>query len=309
MKYITYSYKEKKSLGVLIDSNVIDLHLVSNGEIPNNMSEFLINFEQNHSWVCININKHKSNSCSLSDVILHAPLENPNSFRDAYAFREHVAAGRKSRGLGMIPEYDLFPVFYFSNHNAICGPGEVEIQKAQSFKLDYELEIAAVIGKEGRNISVDKADDYIAGYTIMNDLSARSLQKEEMKLNLGPAKGKDFSTSIGPYIITKDDLEHKILSSKDGDRYNLSMRAFVNGKLLSEDNFKNITWTFAQIISRVSDGVNIYPGDIIGSGTCATGCLLELNQTKNSNVWLKNGDEIKLEIDELSFLENTLKFI
>ena len=156
---------------------------------------------------------------------------------------------------------------------------------------------------------MDEADDYIMGYTIMNDLSARALQKEEMKLSLGPAKGKDFLTTLGPYILTKDELKDKCIPSSNGDRYDLNMRAYLNGKLLSEDNFKNITWTFAQIISRVSNGTEIYPGDVIGSGTCATGCLLELNQTNNTDIWLKDGDEIKLEIDRKGSLVNTIKFI
>ena len=209
----------------------------------------------------------------------------------------------------MIPEYDQFPVFYYGNHNAIAGAGEVLIQKDHSVKLDYELEIAAIIGKKGKNIPVGEADDYILGYTIMNDLSARGLQQEEMKLSLGPAKGKDFLTTLGPYIITKDELKDKCISNNDGDRYDLNMRAYLNGKLLSEDNFKNITWTFAQIISRVSNGTEIYSGDVIGSGTCATGCLLELNQTNNTDIWLADGDEIKLEVDRMGSLVNTVKLI
>ena len=242
-------------------------------------------------------------------VSLMSPILNPASLRDAYAFRQHVEAGRKSRGLDMIPEYDQFPVFYYGNHNAVSGGGEVRIQKDQSEKLDYELEIAAIIGKEGINISVDKADEYIVGYTIMNDLSARALQKEEMKLSLGPAKGKDFLTTLGPFIVTKDEIEDKRISGENGDRYDLPMYAYLNGQLVSKDNFKNITWTFAQIISRISNGTTIYPGDVIGSGTCATGCLLELNQTNNTNIWLQDGDEIKLEVDKMGSLVNTIKFI
>ena len=163
-----------------------------------------------------------------------------------------------------------------------------------------------IIGKGGKNISVDEADDYIMGYTIMNDLSARALQKEEMKLSLGPAKGKDFLTTLGPFIITKDDIEDKRISSQNGDRYDLNMRAYLNGKLLSEDNFKNITWTFAQIISHISMGTTLYPGDVIGSGTCATGCLLEINLKNKSNNWLKINDVVRLEIDNLGKLENKI---
>tara|TARA_Y100000996_G_scaffold415214_1_gene408765 strand:+ start:915 stop:1844 length:930 start_codon:yes stop_codon:yes gene_type:complete len=309
MKYLTYSLMGEISLGVLINDQVINLNKVSNGKIPNDINEFLRDFEVNHLWVRENIDNINFEGISLGEIVLHSPIPKPNSLRDAYAFRMHVEAGRKSRGLQMIPEYDLFPVFYYSNHNAIGGPGEVCIDKDQSVKLDYELEIAAIIGKKGKNIPIHEADDYIVGFTIMNDLSARGLQKEEMKLSLGPAKGKDFLTTLGPFLVTKDDLQNFCLKSGKGNKYDLGMRAYLNNKLLSEDNFKNISWSFAEIISRISNGTYIYPGDVIGSGTCATGCLLELNQTNNTNIWLNDGDEIRLEIDCLSSLTNTIRIL
>tara|TARA_Y100001970_G_scaffold147102_1_gene180615 strand:- start:2908 stop:3831 length:924 start_codon:yes stop_codon:yes gene_type:complete len=307
LKLVFFKYNNKAdvmpvehiSFGVLLDDNVVDLSQLGISDIFDERNISNLDFEE--------ILKSDKNKVSINKISIF-PLK-PNSLRDGYAFRQHVEAGRKSRGLEMIPEYDQFPVFYYGNHNAIGGPGEVRIQKEQSVKLDYELEIAAIIGKKGKNISVDEADDYIMGYTIMNDLSARALQKEEMKLSLGPAKGKDFLTTLGPYIITKDELEDKCISSKNGNRYDLNMRAYLNGKLLSEDNFKNITWTFAQIISRVSNGTDVFPGDVIGSGTCATGCLLELNQTNNTDIWLKDGDEIKLEVDRMGYLVNIIKII
>ena len=308
MKYLTYSINDEMFLGVLIKNEIINLNKFSKGKIPNCMNLFLNDFENNHLWVNNNIDKMSYKGIKLDDVIVCAPIPKPNSLRDAYAFREHVVAGRKSRGLEMIPEYDLFPVFYYSNHNAISGPGEIFIEKDQAVKLDYELEIAAVIGKKGKNISVDEADDYIVGYTIMNDLSARALQKEEMKLSLGPAKGKDFLTTIGPFFVTKDDLRKYCIKSEKGNRYDLGMKAYLNEELLSEDNFKNITWTFAEIISRISNGTYIYPGDVIGSGTCSTGCFLELNQTNKTDIWLEDGDKVNLEIDLLGNLINTIAY-
>ena len=141
----------------------------------------------------------------------------------------------------------------------------------------------------------------------MNDLSARGMQMKEMKLNLGPAKGKDFGSTFGPYLVTKDELESYRVSSPEGDRYKLGMKAFVNDIQVSEDNLSNMNWTFAQIIERVSYGADIFPGDIIGSGTCGTGCFLELNGSKiTDNQWLKPGDEVKLEIDKLGSLSNTI---
>jgi fumarylacetoacetate (FAA) hydrolase len=237
-----------------------------------------------------------------------SPLPRPLSIRDAYAFRQHVEAGRKNRGLPMIPEYDHFPVFYFSNALAVTGQGDVPVHPKALEKLDYELEVAIVIGKEGRDIPADQADEYIFGYMIMNDWSGRALQMEEMKLNLGPAKGKDFAMSLGPYLVPRDSLKaNRLPASTKGERYDLKMQAFVNGQKLSDGNLKNMTWTFAQILERVSMGVTLYPGEVIGSGTVGTGCLLELNGSGvTQNQWLKPGDEVILEIEELGSLKNTI---
>lgn len=243
-----------------------------------------------------------------------SPLPNPESCRDAYAFRQHVATARQNRGLDMIPEFDQFPVFYFTNHKAIYGPGEIPIMPDHLQKLDYELEIAIVTGKSGRNIRAENADNYIAGFMIMNDLSARQLQMEEMKLNLGPAKGKDFASSFGPWLVTPDELAPHSTNPREGHtgtNYNLTMKAYINGELYSEGNFAEMDWTFAEILERVSYGVDIYPGEIIGSGTVGTGCLLEINGTearKNPDYepkWLNENDQITLEVSELGQLTNT----
>jgi fumarylacetoacetate (FAA) hydrolase len=238
-------------------------------------------------------------------VTIVSPIPRPVSMRDGYAFRQHVEAARRNRGVPMIEEFDHFPVFYFTNHMAVTGPGNVAVQKLACEKLDYELEVAIVIGKECRNVSAAHADDSIFGYMIMNDWSARTLQMEEMKLNLGPAKGKDFATSLGPYLVPREDLKKFAVPGPHGERHNLRMKAFVNGKQLSDGNLKDISWTFAQIIERASYGVTLYPGEVIGSGTVGTGCLLELNGSKiTDNLWLKPGDEVVMEIDELGKLVN-----
>jgi fumarylacetoacetate (FAA) hydrolase len=209
----------------------------------------------------------------------------------------------------MIPEFDLFPVFYFTNHQGVTGPGNVHVQKDHLNKLDYELEVAIVIGKAGKNIPASQADEYIFGYTIMNDWSARYLQMEEMKLNLGPAKGKDFATSLGPWLVTRDELlkDQKLASSPKGEIFHAEMTAKINQKEFSRGNAKDMNWTFAQIIERASYGVTLYPGDVIGSGTVGTGCLLELNGSKiTDNLWLKPGDIVDLEVEGLGKLENTI---
>ena len=182
-------------------------------------------------------------------------------------------------------------------------------------KLDFELEVAIVICKPGKNIKAEEADEYIGGYMIMNDISARELQMEEMKLNLGPAKGKDFSTVIGPMLVTPDELEEYLIPAKEnhvGNAYNLSMKCWVNGVQVSEGNLGDMDWTFAEIIERCSYGVQLYPGDIIGSGTVGTGCFLELNGTGKLNdpeykeQWLQEGDEVEMEIENLGILKNTI---
>jgi fumarylacetoacetate (FAA) hydrolase len=182
-------------------------------------------------------------------------------------------------------------------------------------KLDFELEAAIVICKHGRNIKAEEADEYIGGLMIMNDLSARRLQMEEMLLNLGPAKGKDFATTIGPWLVTIDELEEFVVPAKEGHvgkSWNLKMVCRVNSVQVSEGNLADMDWTFAEIIERASYGVDLYPGDVIGSGTVGTGCFLELNGTGKLNdpayqeQWLKGGDVVELEIDELGVLSNTI---
>lgn len=250
-------------------------------------------------------------------VRLVSPIPRPPSCRDAYAFRQHVETARRNRGADMIPEFDQFPVFYFTNHNAVFGEGDVILEKDHFERLDFELECAIVIGKGGKNIPASQADEHIAGFTIMNDLSARQLQMEEMMLSLGPAKGKDFATILGPWLVTPDELKDYKIETPNGITYDLVMTARHNGKETSRGNLKDMNWTFAQIIERASYGVELYPGDVIGSGTVGTGCYLELNGTKAREaraagkaytpVWLKEGDEISLSITGLGTLTNKIK--
>ncbi len=244
---------------------------------------------------------------ATSAVTLLAPIPRPPSMRDGYAFRQHVETARRNRGLEMIPEFDQFPVFYFTNHQAVVGPGPLAVMPRHLEKLDFELEAAIVIGEEARNVTAARADAIIFGMTIMNDFSARVLQMDEMKLSLGPAKGKDFATGLGPYLVTMDELASATKQTDAGAHFDLGMRAFVNGVQVSNGNVKDMTWTFAQILERASYGVTLYPGDVIGSGTCGTGCFLELNGSKiTKDQWLKVGDVVALEIDQLGRLENTI---
>jgi fumarylacetoacetate (FAA) hydrolase len=242
----------------------------------------------------------------LKDVVLRAPIPRPPSMRDAYAFRQHVATARKNRGLEMIPEFDEFPVFYFTNHQAVTGPGDVMVERLHTEQLDFELEAAIVIGKGGKNLRAETADRSIFGLTIMNDWSARRLQMQEMKLSLGPAKGKDFATSIGPWLVTTDELADRTTAGQHGSSFDLVMTAEVNGKKVSHGNLKDMTFTFAQILERASYGVVLHPGEVIGSGTVGTGCFLELNGSGVTNQWLAPGDEVILAIERLGRLVNRI---
>jgi 2-keto-4-pentenoate hydratase/2-oxohepta-3-ene-1,7-dioic acid hydratase in catechol pathway len=304
MKFVTFEKQDGiVKVGLLLDMDyVVDLHEASDGLLPDNLLDFLgdsvINLERTAEL--LSISKEHKGVYSLNEFHLEAPLPSPRSFRDFYAFEKHVKTARENRGLEMIPEWYEMPVFYFSNHLAIKGP-EVDIVKPKEcLSLDYELEIACVIGKKGENIRASDAEDYIFGYCILNDWSARDLQRKEMKVGLGPAKGKDFSTSIGPWIVTKDELE----PLKSGKGFDLSMVARVNGKPLSEGNFKDIHYSFAEMIERASRDVTIFPGEIIGSGTVGTGCILELGTDVHR--WLLSGDVVEFEVEKLGILKNTV---
>lgn len=243
-------------------------------------------------------------SVGLEEVRLRAPIELPPSVRDFYAFEQHVKTARANRGLGMIPEWYDFPVFYFSNHRAIYGPEDEIPYPRKSKALDFELEMACVIGRAGRDISAQQGSLYIAGYCVMNDWSARDLQMEEMKLNMGPVKGKDFATSLGPWLVTPDELSGKLTDQGAAERYDLAMTAKLNGKEISRGNFKDIYFSFPQMIERASMNTWLVPGDVIGSGTVGTGCLLEFGDKRER--YLQPGDVMELEIEGLGVLRNTV---
>lgn len=317
MKLVSYLKDGHEQLALLHEGLLYDMDAL-HPSLPSSMTMFLNYWEDYYpaaSGILKNIveGSTRFSGKSMDDCHILAPVPSPVSLRDAYAFRQHVEAGRRNRGLEMIPEFDEFPVFYFSNHNAVFGPGNICCMPDHFQKLDFELEVAIVINRPGRNIHAAEADDYIAGYMIMNDFSARGLQMEEMKLNLGPAKGKDFATSLGAVLVTPDELEDRITPSDSiGKKYNLPMKAYVNGVQVSEGNLKDMSWSFAEIIERVSYGVTLFPGDVIGSGTVGTGCFLELNGTNKlankdaQEQWLKEGDEIILEVERLGRLRNTI---
>ena len=237
----------------------------------------------------------------LKDVRLRSPIPRPLLLRDFYAFEEHVKNARGRRGLTIPEEWYEFPAFYYSNPSTVVGPDDDVLYPSYSKALDFELEIACVIGKGGTNVPEKKARDFIAGYTIMNDWSARDVQEKEMKIGLGPAKAKDFATSLGPWLVTSDELQDKTAGS---DKFDLDMTASVNGKLLSKGNAKNMHWSFPQMIARASEAVELHPGEVFGSGTVGTGSILELGPKVHA--YLQPGDNVELEIERLGVLRNRI---
>ena len=309
MKLLTYRIDKIKvdQIGILYNQSVFNL----NACFGNKSLIEIIQIKNYQQKIANFISAKNCKKHDINDIMLLPPIPKPNSFRDAYAFRQHVETARKNRGAKMLPEFDQFPVFYFSNHNNMYGHNqEIELMPDHFEQLDYELELAILIGKGGRNILSKNADKHIAGFFILNDLSARKLQIEEMKLNLGPAKGKDFANVIGPYLVTSDELESKSIETKFGKKYDLKMSAYLNGELLSQGNAKDMDWTFGEIIERASYGVDLFAGDIIGSGTVGTGCLLELNGSRKNidgkKKWLKAGDEIELQIEGIGKITNKI---
>ncbi|TAD92421.1 MAG: fumarylacetoacetate hydrolase family protein, partial [Bacteroidetes bacterium] len=308
MKLVTHLYNENEQLAMYYNGllyNMDQLH----PDLPNTMGMFLnywdevIELAQRCHQAIVDGHISPAKAVNFAGAEVLAPVPFPTSCRDGYAFRQHVETARRNRGVPMIAEFDAFPVFYFTNHNSIKGPGTIKCMPDSLDQLDFELEAAIVINRYGRNIPAAEADQYIGGLMIMNDLSARRLQLEEMLLNLGPAKGKDFCTVLGPWLITLDELAPYEIPAKPGHTglaWNLNMQCTVNGVQVSQANLGDMDWTFAELVERASYGTLLHPGDVIGSGTCGTGCFLELNGTAKLQdpqavpQWLQPGDVVAL---------------
>jgi 2-keto-4-pentenoate hydratase/2-oxohepta-3-ene-1,7-dioic acid hydratase in catechol pathway len=248
--------------------------------------------------------REPSEVVALRDVRLRAPIPKPPTIRDFYAFEQHVRTARQRRGLEMIPEWYEFPVFYFSNPYATCGPDDAVAIPPECKEMDYELEVAAVVGRAGEDLDAATAERHIAGYMVMNDWSARDIQRREMKLSMGPVKGKDFATSLGPVLVTPEEIE----PCRKGKAFDLQMVARVNGEEWSRASLADIHWSFGDMLAWATRATRVEPGDVIGSGTCGTGCILELALVHGGQryPWLKPGDVVELEVEHLGVLRNTV---
>lgn len=247
---------------------------------------------------------------ALAGVQLLAPLE-PATIRDFVAFEEHVEGVRKSIDgvAGVVAEWYEAPTFYFTNPHTVTGTGEIIGIPAGCDDLDFETEVAAVVGhlpgSDGRNLSAADAHRHIFGYTILNDWSARDLQRREMKVSLGPCKGKDFSNTLGPWIVTADEFEH--LHDDEGF-LPISMEVEVNGERVGQDLLSNMGWPFAELVAYASQDSVVRPGDVLGSGTCGRGCLAELWGRNGSKTPppLKTGDVVRMAVEGIGSIENAV---
>ena len=316
MKLVRYrgNYGNHKMYGVVFGNAIVNCNALEPNRIfgsQNIVFEFLEQIRQDVDYATLmrerSVGLVDANIGWMRQILADTPIKAPiapPSFRDFYAFEAHVRNARKKRGLDMIAEWYDAPVFYFSNTAGIVGPNAPIRKPKETNELDYELEIAVIIGKEGSDIPVHEADSHIAGFTILNDWSARDIQRHEMKVGLGPAKGKDFATSIGPYLVTPDELADRIIDTAQGNRYDLTMTAHVNNVEYSRGNAKEMRWTFAELIAQASKNTTLKVGDLIGSGTVGTGCITEFPEGTYS--WLQPGDVVRLEIERLGILENTV---
>lgn len=314
MKLVTYKSENTEArTGWLVADGVVDMQR-AHEDLPNDMLSFIDDNER-----LLPIAQSVENTpahYTLDKVQLLAPLPNPRSFRDYIGFEQHMLNASKSFGHQVGNAWYEVPIFYFTNHHGVFGPEDEIKRPAKETKLDLETELAVIIGKKGSDISIDEAEDYIFGYTVFNDWTARAIQKHEMTVPLGPHKGKDFANAIGPCIVTKDEFEEKkVTVTKDTfpehlrfplnptHRFNLKMEARINGKTICEGNYNTIYWTFPQMMERASEnGVNLMPGDILGSGTVGWGSLIENNFTVHRPI--EPGDVVEIEIEGIGVLRN-----
>jgi 2-keto-4-pentenoate hydratase/2-oxohepta-3-ene-1,7-dioic acid hydratase in catechol pathway len=318
MKLVTFKNpKGQTRIGWLTKDGqgVVDMKLTDK-RLPNDMLSFIDKNERCFKIIKENNLEDTPPQYQLAEVQLLAPLPNPCSFRDYVGFEQHMLNASKSFGHTVGEAWYEIPIFYFTNHQAIYGMNDAIKRPEKEIKMDLELEMAVVMGKKGKDIKAENADDYIFGYTVFNDWTARFIQKKEMTVPLGPHKGKDFANAIGPYIVTKDEFEqyrctisrethpeHLTMPLTTGDRFDVKMTAKINDTVICEGNYKTVYWTFPQMIERASENnVTIMPGDILGSGTVGWGSLIENNFSIHRP--LEPGDVVELEIEGIGILKN-----
>jgi fumarylacetoacetate (FAA) hydrolase len=320
MKLVSYLTDGHDQLAFLVDNLLYDCDLL-HPELPNSMNMFLHYWNDMYPIAKQVDDAIKSGRISsdrgipIEDLEMLPAVPFPTSCRKGYAFRHQVLIMRKQMGLALNETFDQFVGFGFANHHSIQGPGKIKCMPDHLKQLDVELEAAIIICKHGRNITAEEADEYIGGFMIMNQLIARKLEIDELQLNPGLGKGKDFAISIGACLVTLDELEQFEVPAKFGHigkNWNLEMKCAVNGEQISGGNLSDMDWTFAELIERCAYGVDLQPGDIISSGAVSGGFLKsnnthKTNDNNHSEKWLQAGDTIEMEIDGLGLLFNTIE--
>src|SRR3954463_3752852 len=233
-----------------------------------------------------------------ADLVFGRPVLDPPSFRDFYAFERHVRTMWERRGQENPEAWYRLPIFYFSNTSELRGPGEAVWAPAGSVELDYELEVGALVHPPAVNLSEAAAEEAIGGYFVLNDWSARDLQRDESAVRLGPAKGKDFATTLGPWLVTADEIAF----ARAGKGYDLAATATINGEVISRGTWRDIHFSFGDMVERAAADVQLRAGDVLGSGTVGGCCLLEVKDESGFGRYLQPGDELRLKVDRLGAL-------
>ncbi|MDO7840786.1 fumarylacetoacetate hydrolase family protein [Sphingomonas immobilis] len=292
MKLVTYSSTKGgiPSIGVMVGDGIVDLPEASGHRLPATMLAFLEGGDAFMDMARAAVAAAAPRP--LAEIRLHAPLPRPQSIRDTISFEGHMRFFKERTGRPVPDVWFERPIYYKGNPATVIGPDDDIRWPNFSEKLDYELEFGVIIGTRGSDIPIEKALDHVAGYVIFNDMSARETITYETGGNLGPAKGKDFDTGnvMGPWLVTRDEI----------DPSDLALEARINGEVWSRGRSSDMRWSFAQIISFISQSETLHPGDFIGSGTCEKGCGAELDR------WLKPGDVIELAVEGLGVLRNTV---
>jgi 2-keto-4-pentenoate hydratase/2-oxohepta-3-ene-1,7-dioic acid hydratase in catechol pathway len=288
VRLVTYARNGSRRLGGLVDDVVVDLpSAVAHPAFPATMEAMVRAGPATIDAARTTLARAEVKRHAVEDVRLLVPIL-PASLRDFLAFESHVKAGSARRGEPVPEAWYEIPVYYKGNHRSVYGPEEEIPWPPYTEELDYELEVAAVLGGRGRDIDEDAAGDLIFGYTLLNDWSARDIQRKEMAVRLGPAKAKDFATSLGPCVVTADELDPR----------GLRLVARVDGEVWSEGALGEARWTFPQMIAHVSQAEDVWPGDVYGSGTFGGGCGLDLGK------FLWPGAVVELEADGIGILRN-----
>ena len=288
MKIAAFERERQRCHGLVIGDQIHSL--------PGNVDIFKILNEDS-------VLRHCEGSLPMDSVRLLPPVQ-PGAIRDFITFEQHVIGSYAGIGRVVPAEWYEIPTFYFTNPHCLIGAKDPVPVPPECKLFDFELEVAAIISHDGYNLTVEEAVDYIAGFTIFNDWSARDLQAYEMRIGLGPAKGKDTASTLDPYLVTLDELEEY----KRGDRYDLAMSVFVNNKCIGTDSLANAAWSFSEMIAYASRGTIVRAGDVIASGTCGNGCLIEFwgRSGKQDPPPLAVGDVVKMTVDGLGTIENTV---